>query len=59
MTDAPKHQGEHHTNTPLRSYHRPKLLVYGALRDLTASGTGKTTETKFQPTADPQPNKRP
>lgn len=28
----------------IRPYHRPHLLVYGALRDLTAGGTGMKAE---------------
>jgi hypothetical protein len=39
-----------------RTYHSPSLLVYGAIREITASGSGSKTENKG---ADNQPTKRP
>jgi hypothetical protein len=39
MTETTQREGESQKPAPARAYHRPQLLVYGALRDLTASGT--------------------
>jgi hypothetical protein len=46
----PKHKERNDTapvppGTPRRPYFSPRLLVYGAVRELTAGGTGHAVET--------------
>jgi hypothetical protein len=41
---------------PRRPYHSPTLSTYGAIRELTAGGSGRETENKGK---DFQPTKRP
>jgi len=43
----------------LRSYHRPRLRVFGALRDLTAAGSGDKQEKDDPGPKGPDPKKRP
>jgi len=44
----------------LQPYHSPHLVIFGALRDLTAGGTGTKLESSGGgPPKDPNPNKPP
>jgi hypothetical protein len=44
MTDTTNRERKPKKTAPPRSYNRPQLRVYGALRDLTAGGSGSTAE---------------
>ncbi len=45
MTDSTQREGSARpSGERLRPYHRPRMLVYGALNDLTAGGSGNSKE---------------
>ncbi len=51
MTQTIGHQDEHMQNATARPYQSPRLLVYGALRNLTASGSTGGSENPQNPQA--------
>jgi hypothetical protein len=55
MTRDLNHDQRHASQPVRRPYRSPQLLVYGAMRDLTAGGSGNTTEDKDQHPAKSKP----
>ena len=44
---------QNHQQLNAKPYQAPRLLIYGAVRDLTTSGTGQAAESSGQPQNEP------
>jgi hypothetical protein len=55
----PESESQNQEAKPRKSYSAPSLIIYGAVRNLTQSGTGMNTETKFLTFCIPSTTRKP